>query len=389
MIPSDTIVNDQLVLLSVPNLAGNEWKYVKDCLDTGWISSAGSYVNQFEEMVADYAGAKYGVATMNGTAGLHISLQLMGVQPGDYVIVSNITFVASANAIRYTGADPILLDADPNGWQMDLDLLERFLAEQTDVNNAGERILKRDGRVIRVIMPVHIQGNIFDVDRFRAICERFQMPFVEDSAEALGSTYEGQSAGTFGALGVFSFNGNKIISTGGGGVIVTNDEELAQRAKHVTTTAKVDPMLYYHDEVGYNYRLVNILAALGVAQMELLPDFVKKKQYIGDYYREHLGGVGDIGFQHVAPEVSHNNWLFTIQTQHQKELLKFLNANKIISRPFWMPMNQLPMYKECLYVTERDVCRRIHDTCLAIPCSTSITDEELDIVVRTIKTFFD
>ncbi|MAD96973.1 MAG: hypothetical protein CMB99_06560 [Flavobacteriaceae bacterium] len=377
--------NDKLVLLSVPNISGNEWNYVKDCLDTGWISSAGSYVNKFEQMVADYAGVKYGVATMNGTAGLHIALILNGVQPNDYVIVSNMTFVASANAIKYTGAEPILIDADPNSWQMDLNLLEAFLETKTRLNDKGERVLSSNGRCIRTIMPVHIQGNIFDVEHFLSICDKYKMSFVEDAAEALGSTYKGQSAGTFGKLGVFSFNGNKIISTGGGGVIVTNDEEVAKKAKHITTTAKVDPMLYYHDEVGYNYRLVNVLAAIGVAQMEQLPDFIKKKQYIGNFYKKHLAGVADIGFQEISADVSHNNWLFTIQTKRQKELLEYLNNNKVLSRPFWMPMNQLPMYKESIYITEVDNSRKIHDTCLAIPCSTNITDEELEIVVREIK----
>lgn len=377
--------NEKLVLLSVPNISGNEWKYVKECLDTGWISSAGSYVNQFEQMVADYSGAKYGIATMNGTGALHIALMLIGVKANDYVIVSNITFVASANAIKYTGAEPILIDADPDTWQMDLDLLEEFLATKTTLNNKGERVLIENGRCIRTIMPVHIQGNIFDVELFKSICEQYDMSFIEDAAEALGSKYKGQSAGTFGKLGVFSFNGNKIISTGGGGVIVTNDEDLAKRAKHITTTAKTDPMLYYHDEVGYNYRLVNVLAAIGVAQMEQLPNFVKRKRAIGDYYRENLTGVADIQFQHIKEDVEHNNWLFTIQTKCQAELLKYLNANKIISRPFWMPMNLLPMYKDCYYITKNDNCKKIHDTCLAIPCSSNITEEELEIVVSEIK----
>jgi len=380
--------NEKTVLLSVPNISGNELKYVKECLDTGWISSAGSYVDKFEQMVADYAGAKYGIATMNGTAALHIALLLVNVKPKDYVIVSNMTFVASANSIKYTGADPILIDADPKTWQMDLDLLDEFLENKTSTNSEGERILISDGRCVKTIMPVHIQGNIFDVDRFKLICEKYNMSFVEDAAEALGSKFKGQSAGTFKKLGVFSFNGNKIISTGGGGVIVTNDPLLAEKAKHLTTTAKVDPMLYYHDEVGYNYRLVNVLAAIGVAQMEQLPSFVKKKQYIGNYYREHLRGVGDIEFQHINDEVEHNDWLFTIKTKHQKELLKYLNANKVMSRPFWMPMNQLPMYKDCHYISKYDNCRSIHDNCLSIPCSTNITDAELKKVVSTIKSFF-
>jgi dTDP-4-amino-4,6-dideoxygalactose transaminase len=189
-------------------------------------------------------------------------------------------------------------------------------------------------------------------------------------------------------MGVFSFNGNKIISSGGGGVIITNDESIAKKAKHLTTTAKTDPMLYHHDQVGYNYRLVNILAAVGVAQMEQLQEFVQKKQYIGEFYKSNLKGVGDIKFQNIKNDVEHNNWLFTIQTTKQKELLQYLNFNKILSRPFWMPMNQLPMYSDCLYINEIDNCRKIHDTCLSIPCSTGITDEDLELVVEKIKFFF-
>jgi len=380
--------NDKMVLLSVPNIAGNELKYVRECLETGWISSAGSYVDKFEKMVADYVGSKYGVATMNGTAGLHIALLLLGVKENDYVIVSNLTFVASVNAIKYTGADPILIDACPKTWQMDLDLLDEFLSEKTIINDYGDRVLKSDGRVIRTIMPVHIQGNIFDIEKFVNICENYKISFVEDAAEALGSTYKGKSAGTFGKFGVFSFNGNKIISTGGGGVIVTDDSSLAKKAKHITTTAKVDPMLYFHDQTGYNYRLVNVLAAIGVAQMEQLPSFVKKKKLIGDFYREKLACVGDLTFQKVLEHVYHNDWLFTFKSSKKNALLKYLNTNKIMSRPFWMPMNQLPMYKNCYYVQKDDNCREIHNSSLSIPCSTNITHQELEKVVKTIKTFF-
>lgn len=379
------MANDRFIPLSIPNIGGNEWKYVKECLDTGWISSVGSYVNKFEEMVADYVGAKYGVAAVNGTAAIHISLNLMGVKPGDYVIIPNITFVATANAVKYTGADPILIDANPDNWQMDLDLLEDFLENKTISNNGEGRRLKSDNRVIRVLLPVHVQGNIGDMDRLAKIAERYDLPMVEDAAESMGSTYKGRSAGTFGKLGCLSFNGNKIISTGGGGVIVTNDEKLAKIAKHVTTTAKTDPLYYHHDQVGYNYRLVNVLAAIGVAQMEQLDGFVDRKIEIGNRYRSGLTGVADISFQKVSEDVKHNNWLFTIKTSHQAKLLEYLNANKILTRPFWMPMNLLPMYKDCHYITENNNCDIIHSTCLAIPCSTSITNEEIDIVIREIK----
>ena len=376
--------NEKFIPLSVPNMAGNEWKYVKDCLDTGWISSVGSYVTRFEQMVADFAGAKYGVAAVNGTAALHISLLLSGVKQNDYVILPNLTFVASANSIRYMGAEPLLIDADPALWQMDLDLLEEFLDQQTEAK--GEELFyKKDGRRIGAIMPVHILGNMCDMDRFLAIVKKYPLPVVEDATEALGTSWKGQSAGTFSPLAAFSFNGNKIISTGGGGVIVTNDEALAKHAEHLTTTAKASPDEYYHDEVGYNYRLVNVLAAIGVGQMELLPGFIKRKRECVDFYKRELTGVADIRFQQELPDVQTNGWLFTIQTDKQQQLLDHLNANKILSRRFWMPMNKLPMYKDCVYIQRKDNSDYIYNTCLSIPSSTSITDEELAIVVREIK----
>jgi perosamine synthetase len=376
--------NDKLIPLSVPNIAGNEWKYVKDCLDTGWISSVGSYVTQFEQMVADFAGAKYGVAAVNGTAALHIALLLSGVKQDDYVILPNLTFVASANSIKYLGADPILIDADPDLWQMDLDLLEEFLENETDEKD-GHLIYIQDGRRIGAIMPVHILGNMCDMDRFMSIVKKYPLPIVEDATEALGTTYKGKSAGTFSPLACFSFNGNKIISTGGGGVIVTDDEALAKHARHVTTTAKARSDEYYHDEVGYNYRLVNVLAAIGVGQMELLPSFIKRKKECVDFYKSELTGVADIRFQQELPDVTTNGWLFTIQTDKQQQLLDHLNANNILSRRFWMPMNKLPMYKDCVYVQKKDNADYIYNTCLSIPCSTNITNEQLEIVVKEIK----
>jgi perosamine synthetase len=373
-----------IIPLSVPNIAGNEWKYVKDCLDTGWISTVGAYVSQFEQMVADFAGAKYGVAAVNGTSALHLSLLLSGVKADDYVILPNLTFVASANSIKYIGADPILIDADPDYWQMDLDLLEQFLEDETDERD-GELIYIEDGRRISAIMPVHILGNMCDMDRFLSIVKKYPLRIVEDATEALGTKYKGQHAGTFSPLGCFSFNGNKIISTGGGGVIVSNDEALAKKAKHISNTAKASADEYYHDEVGYNYRLVNLLAAVGVAQMELLPSFIKRKKEAVAFYKNEFKGVGDIRFQKELPDVETNGWLFTIQTDQQKKVLDHLNTNNILSRRFWMPMNKLPMYKGCPYIQKKDNADYIYNTCLSIPCSTNITDEQLAIVAKEVK----
>ena len=231
-----------MIPLSIPKIDGNEWKYVQDCLNTGWISSAGSYVNQFEEMIAQYAGAKYGVACMNGTAGLHIAQILLGVNENDHVIAPNITFIATLNAIKYTGATPILIDVDADNWQMDLELLVNYLNTQTELRTTDAGTFSFDtttNKRVRAIMPVHVLGNMGDMDSMVAIAKTYHLDIIEDSTEALGSTFNDKHAGTFGKLGVFSFNGNKIISTGGGGVIVTDDEELAKKARHLTTQAKV------------------------------------------------------------------------------------------------------------------------------------------------------
>ncbi|NJC26132.1 LegC family aminotransferase [Neolewinella antarctica] len=376
-----------MIPLSIPHLAGNEWQYVKHCLDTGWVSTAGAYVTQFEENIAAINGSKRAVSCMNGTAALHVCLKTLGAQPGDYVIAPNITFVATLNAITYTGAETILIDTDPDSWQMDLDLLERFLGARTQVQG-GELRSKADGRRIIACMPVHVLGNMCDMERLTALCARYHLPIVEDSTEALGSTFNGKHAGTFGTFGTSSFNGNKIITTGGGGMVFTQNDELADRVKHLTTTAKTDPMDYFHDEVGYNYRLVNVLAAIGVAQLEQLPGILQKKKAMDAFYRENLSGVGDIQFQTVTPGVDHNCWLFTFRTERMRELLTYLNANGVQSRPFWTPMNQLPMYKGYQYVTEHDYSTDVHRTAISIPSSSGLTEEQLAEVVKQIRNFY-
>jgi len=376
-----------MLLLSGPNIAGNEWKYVKDCLDTGWVSSVGAYVNQFENMVAEFAGCKYGVATSNGTAALQVALQLANVQRDDYVIVPNVTFIASVNSIKYSGANPILIDVDPQTWQMDLNLLKDFLENETGQKN-GQCVYLKNDRVIKCIMPVHVLGNVCDMDRLMKLADEYNLAIVEDATESLGSYYKGRHTGGFGLLGCFSFNGNKIITTGGGGVIVTNNEELAKKAKHLTTQAKSDTFEYIHDEVGYNFRLVNVLAAMGVAQMELLPSFIKRKKTIDAMYKKQLGGVGDITFQKVEPSVDPNCWLFTLMTDKQKMVLQILNDHKMQSRPFWVPMNKLRMFQNDVYYTKDDRSDFVYKRCLSIPCSTNITDVEIDAVVEKIKSVY-
>jgi perosamine synthetase len=377
-----------MLLLSGPNMGGNELKYVTDCIETGWVSSVGSYVDQFEKMSAEFAGTKYAVATSSGTTALHICLILTGVVQNDMVIAPNITFIATLNSIKYTGASPILIDTDKASWQMDLNILETFLQNET-VQKDGACYHKATGKRIPVIMPVHVLGNMCDMDRLLAIAKQYSLIIIEDSTEALGSYYKGKHAGGFGLMGTFSYNGNKIITTGGGGMIVTNDEALAKKAKHLTTQAKCDPFEYKHDEIGYNYRLVNTAAAMGVAQMEQLPGFLKRKKEIIAFYKIALKGVGDIKFQEVSDDVQPNWWLPTIFTTKQKEILKALNDSKMQSRPFWVPMNKLVMFKDDIYVNTNDVSNYVYKNCLSIPCSTNITNEDLQNVVDKIKSLFN
>lgn len=381
-----------MIPLSIPHLEGNEWTYVKECLDTGWISSAGAYVNQFEQQVADYVGAKYGVACMNGTAGLHIAQLLLGIGEEAHVLAPNVTFIATLNAISYAGAEPILVDVDPANWQMDLDLLDTWMEVHTawvQVEGKQLRVYGQTGKPIKAIMPVHVLGNMGNIDQLVALAQKYNLEIIEDSTEALGSFYKGRHAGTFGKIGVFSFNGNKIISTGGGGVIVTDDAELAKRAKHLTTQAKTSAMEYIHDEIGYNYRLVNVLAAIGVAQMERFEGLLEKKQRMDAYYRQELAGVGDIVFQEVPDGVVPNGWLFTFKTRQMRGLLEFLNAREIQSRPFWMPMNQLQMFADCTYVQTHNHSAQIYESCISIPSSAGITREEQNQVIAAIQEFYN
>ena len=376
-----------MIPLSVPNLAGNEWKYIKDCLDTNWVSSVGSYVTMFEKKAAEFCGVPYAIATSNGTAALHISLLLAGVQRDDLVIIPNITFVAPTNVIKYTGADPLLIDIDEHTWQMDLDVLAKFLKEQTSITN-DHCVHTASGRRISAIVPVHVLGNMCDMDRLIILAADHRIAVVEDSTEALGSYYKGKHGGSFGLFGCLSFNGNKIITTGGGGIILTSDEVLAKKAKHLTTQAKADANEYYHDEVGYNYRLVNILAAMGVAQMEQLPGFLKRKKEITDNYNEVFRKIPGAVMQKIDADVQPNNWLYTINLPHQPELREFFKENKVEVRPFWVPMNQLPAFSKDIYISNGDVSGRIYKKCLSLPCSTGLTNEEQQEVIGLVKQFY-
>lgn len=376
-----------MIPLSVPNLSGNELKYITECIETNWVSSVGSYVDKFEKNLAEFTGSKYAVSTVNGSAALHISMLLAGVEQNDYVIIPNITFIASANTITYLKASPILIDVDSRTWQMDLDVLENFLSTKTEIKD-GLCILKENKRVVRCIMPVHVLGNMCDMNRLVKISEKYHLKIVEDATESLGSYFNNQHSGTFGLFGCVSFNGNKIITTGGGGMILTNNESLAKKAKHITTQAKSDPFEYIHDEIGYNYRLVNVLAAMGVAQMEQLPKFLIRKKEVYELYVQAFQSIPGFEEQEITHGVNPNLWLQTFKFLESKKLMKHLLAHQIQVRPFWVPMNQLPMFKNELYISDNDTAGSVYGNCVSLPCSTNIDNLEVQIVINAVLDFY-
>lgn len=378
----------QFVPLSVPEIRGNEWEYVKECLDTGWVSSVGSYVERFERMVAEQAGTKYAVATVNGTSALHISLLVAGVRPDDEVLVSTLTFIAPVNAIRYAGAWPVFMDAEPTYWQMDPDRVRNFIERECEWSN-NELRNRRTGRRVSAIIPVHILGHPVDMEPILAIARKYNLKVIEDSTEALGSMYRGKSPGSFGDIGCFSFNGNKIITTGGGGMIVTDREDWAKKAKYLTTQAKDDPIEYVHGEVGFNYRLVNVLAAIGCAQMEQLASYVAKKRSIAARYQQGLAGIPGLTLMKNASWAESTYWMYTVLIDptefgiDARQLLKLLESQKIQTRPLWQPIHLSPahagMGPQSLPVSEH-----LADHALSLPCSVNLSGYDQDRVIAAI-----
>ena len=338
---------DEFIPLHEPRFIGNEKEYICETIESTFVSSVGKYVTQLEEMVANFVKAKYAVATSNGTSALHIALKLVGVDEGCEVITQPLTFVATVNAISYCGANPIFVDVDRETLGLSPKSLEEFLKENCYLDN-GKCINKTTSKVIKACVPMHTFGHPCKIDKIVEVCKRYNIEVVEDSAESLGSYYKNKHTGTFGKLGVFSFNGNKIITTGGGGMIVTDDEELAKRAKHITTTAKVPhPYEYIHDEIGYNYRLTNLAAALGVAQMERLEFFIKKQRELAKIYEEFFKQT-DVEFITQPKNAVSNYWLNAIILKDKKQrddFLKYTNENGVMTRPIWRLMNKLDMFK--------------------------------------------
>ncbi|BAK70335.1 LegC family aminotransferase [Aliarcobacter butzleri] len=345
----ETFKTQEFIPLHEPRFIGNEKKYLNDCIDSTFVSSVGKYVDTFEKEFAKTVGSKFAIATVNGTAALHISLLLADVKKDEEVITQPLTFIATCNAISYIGAKPIFVDVDLDTMGLSSKSLKNFLETNCEVID-DKCINKATNRQIKACVPMHTFGHPCKIDEIKEICDSWNITLVEDAAESLGSYYKNKHTGTFGKIGAFSFNGNKIITSGGGGVIVTDDEVLAKRAKHITTTAKIPhPYEYVHDAIGYNYRLPNVNAALLVAQLEQLEKFLVSKRELAKIYEEFFSS-NSIKFIKEPENSKSNYWLQAVllnDINKRDEFLEFTNKNGVMTRPIWKLMNELDMFKDC------------------------------------------
>jgi perosamine synthetase len=379
--------------LSVPSLKGNEWKYVKECIDTEWVSSAGKYVELFEEKIAEYTGSQFAIACVNGTSALQVSLRLAGVEQGDEVIVPALTFIAPVNAIDYNGVSPVFMDAD-NYYNIDADKTIEFIKHETVFKN-GFTYNEKTGKRISAIVIVHVWGNAARLKELVPLCKKRSIAVVEDASESLGSfykkgKYKDRHTGTNGMLGCLSFNGNKIITTGGGGMILTDDDKLAEKARYLTTQAKDNPVRYIHDEIGYNFRLTNIQAALGVAQLEQLPVFLKRKRKIFSQYQTALNNIAGLTLADVPDYADNNHWMNLLQIdseaygEDRDALMQRLEENGIQTRPVWALNHLQKPYQSCQnYRIEKAI--KFVKKSLCLPSSTNLTDNNIKNVLKQLN----
>ena len=370
--------------LSEPCLQGNEWNYVRECLDSGWISSVGEFVNRFERQVAEYVGVKHAVATVNGTSALHIGLLVAGVQPDDEVLCSTLTFIATANAIRYAGAHPVFIDCEPDHWQMDPQLVRDFIRTRCRIEN-GELRNRTTGRRVAAIMPVHVLGHPVNLNELEVIAGETGLRLIEDAAESLGASWRGRKIGAAADIACVSFNGNKTITCGGGGMLLTNSKADADRARYLTTQAKDDAVEYIHHEIGFNYRMTNVLAAIGLAQLEQLDGFVERRRNIAAFYRQHLSGPG-FTWHTDAPDAISTCWLSTALIDARQigltacELRDRLQQARIQTRRLWQPMHLSPAHQGAQAVLN-GTADRLFDQALSFPSTPSLQPQDLQRVV--------
>ncbi len=381
-----------MIPLSVPNLKGNESKYLKECVDTEWVSSVGKFVEEFEEQIIQYTKCTYAVACSSGTTALQLALIAAGVREGDEVIVPTMTFIASPNAVTYLNASPIFIDCD-HYLNIDVTKLCDFLETKTETNS-NFTFNKITGKRISAIMPVHVSGNAVDLEKIISICEKKNITIVEDAAEALGTFYTSgklinKHAGTIGKVGCLSFNGNKIITSGGGGMVITDDKDIAIKVRHLSTQANIDNTKYIHDEVGYNYRLTNLQSAVGLAQLEKINKFVEKKRYINDFYKKELSDITELKVRPVPNYAQNNFWMSAIEVapKDQEKLISFLARENIQTRPMWHLCHLQKPYRKnfCLQIEN---ALKYQSSIINIPCSTGITNQQLVEVVTNIREYF-
>jgi perosamine synthetase len=374
--------------LCVPSIGGREWEYVKDCLDSGWVSSVGSYVTRFEKACASVTGTEHAVATINGTSALHVALLAAGVEPDDEVLVPTLTFIAPANAVRYVGAWPVFIDAEPAYWQIDPGLVGEFLSRDCSFDGTVTRN-KATGRRVRAILPVDVLGHPVDLDPLVELAHRFSLAIVEDATESLAARYKGSPIGAQADVTCLSFNGNKLVTTGGGGMIVTNDRAVAERARYLTTQAKDDAVEYVHGAIGYNYRLTNVLAAIGCGQLEHLDDYVAIKRKNAARYAALLADVPGLRPMREAPWATSTFWLFTVLVDAEafgassRALLRILAEQGIQTRPLWQPLHRSPAHHGARCV-ESGVAERLYRDALSLPSSVELTAEQLETVARAV-----
>ena len=373
-----SVVGPESVGLHEPSFLGNEWLYTKECLDSTFVSSVGKFVDRFEDDLARYTGAKHAIAVVNGTAALHIALKLAGVLQGDEVLIPTLTFVATANAVKYCGADPHFVDSDEKTLGIDPYALRNYLNSIAEIRNK-KCVNRKTGKFIRAIVPMHTFGHPVDIEGLLSVAQDFHLLLIEDAADSLGTTINGRHAGTFGLLGALSFTGNKIITTGGGGAILTNNSELAKHAKHLTTTAKVPHSWeYVHDEIGFNYRLPNINAALGCAQLEQLPVFLKSKRELFKLYKTAFENIQHVKLVSETEGCCSNYWLQTLMldTSHTNQRDLILNATNeagYMSRPAWKPIHQLAPFNYCPHM-ELTAALSLSQRLINIPSSSCLVE---------------
>lgn len=378
--------------LSVPNLKGNELKYITEAIEQEWVSTAGGFINRFEIDIANYLNIKNAVACQSGTAGLHLALILSDINLGDEVIVPTLTFIAAVNPIKYLGAEPIFMDCDDT-LTIDADKLEEFCEQECYYKDSILRN-KVNNKAIKAVVVVHIFGNTANLEKIMKIANRFNLKVIEDATEALGTyftsgIYKGEFAGSIGDFGVYSFNGNKIITTGGGGMLISNNDKLLEKAKYLSTQAKDDELYYTHSEIGYNYRMTNLQAALGVAQLEQLEEFINIKKNNYEYYKEKLKDIDGLEILSFKNEIRSNYWFYSLlineNYKYDKEyIIKFLGEHNIQVRPIWGLINeQQPYIKSQSYKIEK--AKTYINKIINIPCSSNLTEKEIDIVISLLK----